>query len=155
MNGNYSLHLNPFGQLVFTAADGSEHVNVDAIRAFPITSGEEYIALVAQDGHELAWIPKLEDLPEPRLTLVREKLATREFMPEIRKIKRVSGFATPCTWQVETDRGDTDLTLKSEEDIRRLAHPALLILDGRGIQFIIRAPQALDTASRKILDRFL
>jgi hypothetical protein len=56
---------------------------------------------------------------------------------------------------VETDRGDTDLVLKAEEDIRRLSPTTLLISDSRGIQFLIRDVPSLDKASRRILDRFL
>ena len=76
-------------------------------------------------------------------------------MPEIQRVRSVSGYATPCTWQVETDRGETSLVLKAEEDIRRLAAPTLLIIDSRGIQFLIRDPAALDATSRRILERFL
>ena len=63
--------------------------------------------------------------------------------------------ATPSTWTIVTDRGETKLILKGEEDIRRLAAPALLIADSNGIQYLIRDRQALDAHSRKILDRFL
>jgi hypothetical protein len=76
-------------------------------------------------------------------------------MPAIRRITGVSGYATPCTWQVETDKGNTSFILKAEEDIRRLAAPALLIVDNRGIQFLVRDRRALDDASRRILERFL
>ena len=155
MNGDFQLHLNPFGELVLTDADATEHVNVEAVRAFPIAAANESIALLSPDGHELAWIPQLDDLAEPQRTLVMNKLKAREFMPEIKRVKSVSGYATPCTWRVETDRGESDLILKAEEDIRRLTTPTLLIVDSRGIQFLIRDPQKLDSASRKILDRFL
>jgi hypothetical protein len=155
MDGDYQLHLNPFGQLVFTGADGAEHVNIEAVRAFPITAASEGVALLAQDGHELAWISSLETLAAPLRAIVMDKLASSGFMPEIRHVRSASTFSTPSTWQVETDRGDTLLILKTEEDIRRLAAPTLLIVDSRGIQFLIRDPQALDAHSRKILDRFL
>ncbi|MEI6177943.1 MAG: DUF1854 domain-containing protein [Verrucomicrobiota bacterium] len=155
MDGDYQLHLNTFGQLVFTNADGAEHVNIEAVRAFPITAATESIALLAQDGHELAWIPNLDSLAEPLRAIVMNKLAISGFMPEILRVKSVSSFSTPSTWQVETDHGDTHLILKTEEDIRLLAAPTLLIVDSRGIQFLIRDPQALDANSRKILDRFL
>ena len=155
MDGDYQLHFNTFGQLVFTGADGEEHVNVEAVRAFPITAATEGIALMTQDGHELAWIPSLDTLSEPLRTIVTDKLATSGFMPEILRVKSASSFSTPSTWQVETDRGNTRLILKTEEDIRLLATPTLLIMDSRGIQFLIRDPQALDANSRKILDRFL
>ena len=155
MDGDYQLHFNSFGQLVFTSTNGEEHVNVEAVRAFPITAATEGIALMTQDGHELAWIPSLDTLEEPLRTIVTDKLATSAFMPEILRVKNASSFSTPSTWQIETDRGDTHLILKAEEDIRLLAAPTLLIMDSRGIQFLIRDPQALDANSRKILDRFL
>lgn len=107
------------------------------------------------DGHELAWIERLEDLPEPQRRLVSEELASRVFMPEIRRILRFSGYVTPCTWWVLTDRGAVQFVLKSEESIRRLSAHSLLIADSRGISFLVRDQRALDAASRKLLNRFL
>jgi hypothetical protein len=155
MTLDFHLHRDAFGQLVFTAADGTEHCEVAPARAFPITAAREGIALLSRDGNELAWIPKLDELPQEIRLLVEEELEAREFMPEIQRVCSVTGYATPCTWRVETDRGTTDLLLKAEEDIRRLSGQSLLIVDARNIQFLIRNPQALDATSRKILDRFL
>ena len=152
---DYSLSRNPFGQLVFTAANGETHEGVVPVRAFPIAAPEEGIALVDPHGHELAWISQLTDLPDTLRTLVEAELASREFMPEIKRIISVASFATPSTWRVETDHGEADLVLKGEEDIRRLASPALLIADTHGIHYLIRDRSALDAHSRKILDRFL
>jgi len=153
---NFSLTRNAFGRLVFTSADGSEvHEGVVPVRAFPIAAPEQGLALVDGDGHELAWIASLAALPEESRRLIAEELASREFLPEIRRILHVSSFATPSTWQVDTDRGNAVLVLKGEEDIRRVAQSTLLIADSHGIQFLIRNLQALDKASRKILDRFL
>ena len=152
---NYQLHRNTFGRLVFTGADGIAQEGVVPVRAFPIAAPEEGIALVDPHGHELAWINRLTDLPEALRTLVEAELAVREFMPEIKRIISVASFATPSTWRVETDHGETSLVLKGEEDIRRLASPALLIADSHGIHYLIRDRYALDTHSRKILDRFL
>ena len=67
----------------------------------------------------------------------------------------VSSYATPSFWQVITDRGETALTLKGEENIRRLPGNALLIADSHGINYLIRDRLALDAQSRKFLDRFL
>lgn len=155
MDGDFHLHRNAFGQLVFTGADGCEHLNVEPARAFPISAAREGIALMSCEGHELAWIPRLDDLPEETRRLVEEELEGRELMPEILRVCGVSGYATPCTWRVETDRGDTSLVLNAEEDIRRLAAPTLMIVDSRGIQFLIRNPRSLDANSRRILARFL
>lgn len=155
MDASFQLHRDAFGRLVFTGPDGTRHEDVAAARAFPITAPREGVALLSREGRELAWIPDLARLPEDTLRLVEEELAEGEFMPEILRIRRVSGYATPSTWHVETDCGETSLVLKAEEDIRRLAAPTLLIVDSRGIQFLIRDPGALDATSRRILDRFM
>jgi hypothetical protein len=76
-------------------------------------------------------------------------------MPEIRRIHSVSSFATPSTWHIDTDRGTTSLVLWGEEFIRRLGKSGLLIEDSHGIHFLVRDMSGLDTASRKLLDRFL
>lgn len=152
---DFQLARNAFGRLVFTGADGEIHEGVAPVHAFPIAAPAEGIALVTADGHELAWIDRLADLPDESRTLLEEELASREFMPEIRAIRSVSSFATPSAWQVETDRGPTSFILKGEDDIRRLAASTLLIADSNGIHFLIRDLQALDKPSRKLLDRFL
>jgi len=151
----FSLRRDNFGRLVFTAADGSTHLAVVPVRAFPIGEPERGIALVSPEGHELAWIDRLDDLPAPLAALINEELASREFVPEIRRIRSVSSFACPSTWDIETDRGDARLLLKGEEDIRRLDRDKLLIADTHGIQYLVRNLATLDRASRRLLDRFL
>lgn len=153
---NFSLNRNAFGRLVCIDADGVSHEGVHPVRAFPLAAPGEGIALMSAEGKELAWIERLADLPDAPRALIEEEFARREFMPVIRRIVSVSGFATPSTWQVETDRGATALLLKSEDDIRRLKGPgALLVADADGIHYLIRDRDQLDAQSRKILKRFL
>jgi hypothetical protein len=152
---DFELSRNAFGRLVFRSPEGEVHEGIVAVRAFPIAAPETGIALVSVDGHELAWIESLADLPEAARGLVEAELAAREFMPQIKRLSGVSGFATPSTWRVETDRGDTEFVLKGEEDIHRLSAQTLLIVDSHGIQFLIRDLPALDAGSRRLLDRFL
>ena len=152
---DFTLSRNTFGRLILTAADGTLYESVAPVRAFPIQSPDDGISIVCPDGREVAWIEKLADLPPPVRTLVEEELSSHEFMPEIRRIKHVTSFATPWTWQVETDRGDTEFVLRGEEDIRRIGRTMLLVADNHGIHFLIRDMAGLDKHSRKILDRFL
>ncbi len=151
----FELTRAPSGRLALTTSEGQVHEPVVPVRAFPVAAPEEGFAIVDQDGREVAWIDRLEDLADDVRRLVEEELAGREFMPEIRRLRAVSSFATPSTWDVETDRGETSLVLKGEEDIRRLTQSTLLIEDSHGIHFLIRDLNALDRASRKLLDRFL
>lgn len=155
MTTTFQLTRNDFRQLVLTDLDGVEHVDVRPVRAFPIQSPSDGISLVKENGVEVAWIDHLSDLPSTIRTLIDEELEGREFMPEIAKIVSVTSFATPCTWHVKTDRGDTNFVLKGDEDIRRIGKESLLISDNHGIHFLIRNMFEIDKHSRKILDRFL
>jgi hypothetical protein len=88
-------------------------------------------------------------------TSLEAALQEREFLPEILQLRAVSTFATPSTWSVQTDRGETQFLLKGEEDIRRLTGSILLINDANGVQYLIRDVHALDRHSRRLLDRFM
>ena len=151
----FQLRRDSFGKLVLTAEDGVVHEGVAPVRAFPIQSPSQGISMVLSDGKEVGWIDDLAALPAQIRELVQVELDGREFMPEISSIVDVSSFATPCTWTVKTDRGDTAFTLKGEEDIRRIGETSLLIADNHGIHFLIRDMYTIDKHSRKILDRFL
>lgn len=151
----YQLTRNSYGRLVLTDQSGVAHEGVIPVRSFPITDPGQGIALIDVHGHELAWIERFDDLPETYRVLIESELASREFMPEIKRITEVSGFITPSTWHVETDRGPAVLILKGEEDIRRLTASSLMITDSHGIHFLLRDRTALDRHSRKLLDHFL
>jgi hypothetical protein len=149
------LTRDAYGRLVLTTADGERHVGIAPVRAFPIQAPDEGISLMTGDGREAAWIPSLAALAPGLRSLIEEELHGREFMPVIHAIHSVSSYATPSTWQVATDRGDTSFVLRGEEDIRRIGQDTLLISDSHGIHFLLRDLQGFDRQSRKILDRFL
>lgn len=151
----FELSRNPFGRLVLTTADGESHTGVTPVRAFPVGAPMLGLSIVNGDGHEVLWIPNLADLPAPTRHLLEEELATRDFAPRILQLRSVSTYSTPSTWDVRTDRGDTRLVLKGEEDIRRLGGGALLIASGEGVLFRITDLHALDKPSRRLLERFL
>ena len=155
MATNFQLRRDSFGKLVITLDNGEEHVGVIPVRAFPIQAPTRGISLVRDGGKEVAWIDDLTEMPEQVRNLVQEEIEGREFIPEILHIKDVSSFATPCTWYVKTDRGDTEFVLKVDEDIRRVGEASLLVADSHGINFLVRDMYRIDKHSRKILDRFL
>ena len=151
----FTLQRDAHGRWTCTIG-GESHHGVQVVRAFPLTAPEEDIAIVASDGHELAFVARLDALDAPNQQAVREALAEREFVPVIQRIRSVSTFATPSVWLVETDRGATELVLKVEEDIRRLPGARrLLVTSGSGVVFEIRDRNALDRASQRLLERFL
>jgi hypothetical protein len=152
---DFKLSRNAAGRLVLTTSGGEVYPGIIPVRAFPISAPAEGLSLLGEDGHELVWINRLHDLPAEARALIEAELAPREFMPEISRIKQVSSFATPSTWQVATHHGEAELLLKAEDHIRRLNHNTLLITDGHGVSFIIRDIDSLDGHSRNLLDRFL
>ena len=152
----FQLERTAFGDLVWTGAQGQRVSGVLPVRAFPIQAPQDGISLVDPEGHEVAWFAQFEAIPEPARSLIEEELARREFMPVIQRIAAVSGFSTPCTWIVDTDRGRAEFVLRGDEDIRRIgsAH-ALLIADAHGIHYLVPDQLALDAHSKRVLDRFL
>ena len=151
---NFQFDINASGQWELEL-NGERHVGVVAVRAFPVAAPDEAVSIVDDHGHELVWIAQLADLSEALRSRVRQALNEREFMPLIQKLHGVSSFATPSTWDIETDRGPTQLVLKGEEDIRRLSASVLLVTDTQGVQYLIRDLPMMDRHSRKLLDRFL
>ena len=155
MKPSLNLSRNAFGKLVYTDEAGVDHIGVTPVRAFPIAAPNEGLSIVSVDGHELSWVDRLTDLAADARQLIEEELAVREFTPSISRIAKVYTFSTPSTWDVITDRGQTQLILKSEDDIRRLAEGQLLIASSSGLQYRIHNWLDLDKASKKLLERFL
>ena len=157
MNHHQNLHTlerDTLGRLILIDASGVRHVGVYPVRAFPITAAGAGISIMDQSGKELCWFDAVSAIPELELGLIEDEMAAREFMPVIEKITKVSTFATPSIWDIETDRGPTRIRLKGEEDIRRIAGNTLLIADSNGLQFLIKDATRLDKVSKKLLDRF-
>ena len=154
MNQTHRLERDTLGHLVFTDAKGERHIGVYPVRAFPITAPAAGIGMMNQSGREVCWYPDVALIPKAELNLIEKELAAREFMPVIQRIIKVSTFATPSIWDIETDRGPTRIRLKGEEDIRRIAGNTLLIADSNGLQFLIQDATQLDKTSKKLLDRF-
>ncbi|MFA7505920.1 MAG: DUF1854 domain-containing protein [Burkholderiaceae bacterium] len=153
--GAVTLAFDAHGRLSLRRADGSVLDDVTAIRAFPLTAPDEGVSLVGRDGREVCWIETPAQLDPASRDVLATALAEREIMPRIERILSVSTFVTPSEWQLVTDRGEASLTLRAEEDIRRLGRRSLLIADRHGIQFRVDDIDRLDAGSRRLLDRFL
>ncbi|MBA4211909.1 MAG: DUF1854 domain-containing protein [Polaromonas sp.] len=153
---DFELFSDPLGRWVCRVGGAEPQVGVQVTRAFPLSAPTEAISIVGPDGHELVFVPRLDALDGTRQAAVLQALAEREFSPVIQRIREVSTFGTPSTWQVDTDLGPTELVLKVEEDIRRLpGQRRLLITSAHGVVFEIPDRNALDRASRRFLERFL
>ena len=152
----FELFADPEGRWVCRVAGAEPLVGVQVVRAFPLSAPLEAISIVGPDGHEVVFVDRLDSLDEACRNTMAQALSEREFSPVIQRIREVSTFGTPSTWQVDTDRGPTELVLKVEEDIRRLpGQRRLLITSAHGVVFDIPDRNQLDRASRRYLERFL
>ena len=152
---DFKLTRNKAGQLQFTDRNGNIFEGVNPVRAFPVSAPNQGLSIISKEGHELAWIENLVEMPTQIKELIETDLAQREFMPVIKRINQVSSFATPSIWDVVTDKGNTQLILKAEDQIWRLKNNRILITDKNGVNFTISNTEQLDKHSRKLLDRFL
>ena len=151
----FTLHLDDWGRLILTDADGQTHAGVEPVRAFPITAPQQGISSVSCDGKELLWIEHLESVAQSTRQVLEKALAQRQFIPILQKVIRVSKTVEPNEWEVITDRGPTTFPLKSDEDIRRLTNHRALIIDAHGIRYLIPDLRVLDHVSRRLLERYL
>lgn len=148
------LRLDGFGRLVLCAGD-DEFVGVEPIRAFPISDPERWVSFCNHDGREVYCLESIGSLAPETRKLLESELAMREFVPVIERIERVSGEGTPSDWEVTTDRGPTRFTLDNEEDLRALSPTRILITDARKLRYQIPDIHRLDSASRRMLERYL
>lgn len=152
---DFTLSIDEWSRLVYRDAEGNEQVGIEPVRAFPITDPRHGISLVGAESKEIAWVDDLDALPEATRKVLEHSLAQKQFMPILLKVKHISKTAEPNEWEVDTDRGPTRFPLKSDEDVRRLADNRALIIDAHGLRYLIPDLNALDMASRRLLERYL
>jgi hypothetical protein len=150
----FALKRDAFGVWMLHLSDGTVHEHVVVVRAFPVSHPDAGFSVLNRQGHELVWVDDIQASDATEREALLQAVAEREFMPEIERLDKVSGFIAPCTWYVQTNRGPTQLWLKGEEDIRRMSSQTWLVADGHGVQYLIRDLSRLDRHSRKLLDRF-
>ncbi len=151
----FQLHHDAWGRLVLTDAQGRQHVGAEPVQAFPISDPRQGVAVCDADGNELVWLDSLDQLPANVRQVLEEELSRRHFLPVILRVVGVEGGSEPTNWDVETDRGPTRFSLKSEEDVRRVAGQRVLMVDAHGVRYLIPDLRQLDAASRRCLERYI
>lgn len=150
-----TLSLDANGRLVLVTPEGHRHLGVEPIRSFPIGDPSHWISFCDSEGREILCLESTDGLTPNSLALLENELALREFVPIIKQIIKVSAEGTPSEWDVETDRGPTNFTLDSDDDVRRLGPTRVLITDARKLRFQVPDTRTLDSQSRRILERYL
>jgi hypothetical protein len=149
------LTYDEFGRLVLTTLEGESHTAVVPVRGFPFSAPSACISFCDEHGREVYFLADITRLSRPARVLLEADLASREFIPVIRKIHSVSAGAEPTDWHVVTDRGEARFVLNNEDSIRRMGDHGALVTASHGVRFRIEDIRALDPASRRILRRYL
>ena len=144
----------PQGRLVVTDDQGVQHRDVLPARMFPITDPDGWLAICDRQGRELLCIRSIEAVPADLRSLLQEELNRTMFTPMIKRIRSSVPFGDHVRLFITTDRGDTDITVDTE-DIYRLSGNRILLKDINGIRFLIPDWHAMSSNSRRILDVYL
>jgi len=150
----WRLERKSHGRLDCIDALGQRHIDIDVLRAFPISAPDDAVALVAADGSELVWIETLTLIDPAVRALLEAELASREFLPAIRSIESVSD-GEPTEWHVTTDRGATRFKVAHADDILRQSDFSALITDIYGVRYRIPNVLDLDPSSRRRFEKSL
>jgi hypothetical protein len=148
----WRLERHAHGRLDLVDMHGRRHHDVDVLRAFPVTAPAGPVAIIAADGGELAWVEALADLSDPLKSLLERELALREFLPVIEQIESISD-TEPTEWLVVTDRGRHRFKVDHTDDVVRQADGGVFVTDTCGMRYRIRQEAALDSRSRRLLEK--
>jgi hypothetical protein len=150
----WKLERRPDGGIDFVAADDERHRDVEVRRGFPFSAPEAGVSVLTAGGTELVWIDSLAACNRSLAAQLETILAEREFMPRIERITAVTE-GRPTEWSVVTDRGPNRFSVAHPDDVSRQHDGGVIVTDTDGIRYRIPPAGALDTRSRRLLERAL
>lgn len=142
------------GRLVVSDDRGVQHVDVLPSRMFPLTDPDGWLTLRDRQGREMLCLRGMEAVAPALRPLIEEELNRLVFTPVITGIRRSLLFGDHVRLMIETDRGETDITVGTL-DIHRLAGNRILLKDTHGIRYLIPDWHALKAHDRRLLDVYL
>ena len=154
------LYLDPQSLTVEQAPDGTLRAtlegqkcatNVEVLRAFPISGEARDLILRDGGGKEIGILADLSAVEPTQRKLMEESLTKRYFLPKILKIHSIFERFGSAVWDVETDRGRTELNTKAmHEAVYEVSPTRFLLRDSGDNRFEIADLSQLDEASRKL-----
>ena len=119
------------GKLCLELADGAIFDDVDFVSLFPLKDPEHFIAVVTGEGtsrEEVGILKRLTDLDRGQQELIKEHLALRYFLPEIRDVQKIVRTGGLTEWHVVTDRGSRVFYLAGEKDNVTLTDDGMILI---------------------------
>jgi hypothetical protein len=135
---------------------GKSYLNFKFVAAFPIERGTEHcISVLDEHEKEIAWIDDLSQLPESVQELVLSEIGRNPVFFEIQSIEKISSRLYPSEWTVQTNHGQFQFWIDSEDDFIILKDDLIMIRSNIKKIFILRNVQHMDKKSIVLLRPFL
>lgn len=129
-----------------------EYSGVEVKLAFPMTGGSKMVSFREPGGKEIGLLKDADALDHESSQALQQALGLAYFVPVITKIHSIIEEFGVTRWKVETDRGPRTFDVATRQDVRPLGQGRYLIRDVDGNRYEIRDTEALDPASRSLLD---
>ena len=143
------------GPIRLTVQDDRSALNVHAARAFPLSHPDQLVQLF--DGEKDGLVGMLEDvggLAASDRRALEECLRRDRILPEVTRIVSIEEHRHLVLWVVETDRGVTSFDMDQVyKNVRRQPAGDVVLTDVAKNRYHLY-PEALDAASREMLERY-
>lgn len=137
------------GRLVVVRGDDVRAVTVR--RLFPWSQPGQYLSLRDDEENEVALVRRVADLDVDSARTLELALAEAGFVLEITRIMDIDEEIEIRNWSVETRQGSRTFQTKLDDWPRELPGGGILVQDVSGDLYVVPEPDALDSASRKLL----
>lgn len=125
-------------------------------RAFPYEKPDQFISVQDEEGREYGIIKNLADFNGEDRAIIDEALHRKYFCPEIKKINKLEEQFGYSLWEIETDVGTLEISLKDTfGSIIRISDTYLVIVDVSGNRYILPDVTALDRKSYRKIELYL
>ena len=131
---------------------GEKFTELELHRMFPITGLTKYIALLDNEGNEIAVIRNIDDLMPESKKVVENCLREYYMIPRITRFIKMSERFKIWMWTAETDKGTCTFEIRNHlTAIKPLYDGRVLIKDANDNRYEIPDVNALDNKSKKMI----
>jgi hypothetical protein len=138
--------------LIVRAPALGEKRQVSVEPCYPLSRPERFLVFRDSEGNELGLLEDMSDLSDEAREALAVELGKQRFLPVITAVNDIyQEFHIPV-WEVETDRGPRQISLRSAHDAHRLPNNRIYVRDAEGNGYLILDLTELDPASQSLLE---
>ncbi|MGB9642340.1 MAG: DUF1854 domain-containing protein [Candidatus Ratteibacteria bacterium] len=140
--------------------DGSLYRGVFAIAAFPVSNPNKYISLFCNDAndreYEIGMIEDIEQLPDEAKKLIMEALRRQYFSFEILAINSIKFAYGLLFFDVETDKGPREFSMKWETRFAfDFGKKGKILIDIFEDRYVIKDISKLNKIEQELFTRYI